>query len=192
MIQGRRRCEYRKQAQGADSMRRKGSGLVAGSLLALLMLAPGDARAIMSGEASALVPSSDTDYAAGKAAFQAENWQVAIANLTMVVLRRPWHDNAHNMLGYSWRKLGNYDLSLEHYQTALELNPRHKDALAYLGEAYLDLGQLENANATFQRLAKVCGFIVMGFDNDGWRFGCEELEALHTAFLERGLTPPSS
>ena len=173
-------------------MRRKGSGLVAGSLLALLMLAPGDARAIMSGEASALVPSSDTDYAAGKAAFQAENWQVAIANLTMVVLRRPWHDNAHNMLGYSWRKLGNYEMSLEHYQTALELNPRHKDALAYLGEAYLDLGQLENANVTFQRLAKVFGFIVMGFDNDCWRFGCEELEALHTAFLERGLTPPSS
>jgi tetratricopeptide (TPR) repeat protein len=158
----------------------------------MLLTAPAPARAIMSGEASQLVPSSDPDYAAGKTAFLAENWQVAIANLTVVVLRRPWHDNAHNMLGYSWRKLGNYDLSPEHYQTAPALNPRHKDALAYLGEAYLDLGRVEEANATFQRLAKVCSFVVMGFDNNGWRFGCEELEALHTAYIERGLTPPAS
>jgi tetratricopeptide (TPR) repeat protein len=173
-------------------MRRYGSRLAVWPLLALLTLGPGEARAIMSGEASALVPSSDADYAAGKAAFLAENWQVAIANLTMVVLRRPWHDNAHNMLGYSWRKLGNYELSLDHYQTALTLNPRHKDALAYLGEAYLDMGRVADANATFLRLAKVCGFVVMGFDNDGWRFGCEELEALAAAYGERGMAPPLS
>ena len=47
-----------------------------------------------------MAPSSDADYAADKAAFRAGNWQVAIADLTMVVLRRPWHDNAYNMLGY--------------------------------------------------------------------------------------------
>jgi tetratricopeptide (TPR) repeat protein len=177
---------------GVGMMRRNGAGMAVWSLVALFTLAPGDARAIMSGEASALVPSGDSDYAAGKAAFLAENWQLAIANLTMVVLRRPWHDNAHNMLGYSWRKLANYDLSLEHYQAALTLNPRHKGALAYLGEAYLDLGRIDDANATFQRLAKVCGFVVMGFDNNGWRFGCEELEALAAAYAERGVALPAS
>lgn len=159
-------------------------------LTAVLVLAPGVGHAIMSGEESPLAPSSDTDYAAGKAAFQAENWQGAVANLTMVVLRRPWHDNAHNMLGYSWRKLGNYELSLDHYQTTLTLNPRNKAALAYLGEAYLDLGRTDDANATFLRLVKVCGHVVMGFDNNGWMTSCEELEALAEAFAEHGMPIP--
>jgi Flp pilus assembly protein TadD len=171
--------------------RRRGWPAV-GAVALMLAMSPAPASAIMSGEASQTVPSSDPDYAAGKTAFLAENWQGAVANLTMVVLRRPWHDNAHNMLGYSWRKLGNYDLALEHYATALNLNPRHKGALAYLGETYLDLNRIDDANATFQRLVKVCGFVVMGFDNNGWRFGCEELEALHLAFAERGLTPRTS
>ena len=47
--------------------------------------------------------------------------------------------------------------------------------MAYLGEAYLDLGRTDDANATFLRLAKVCGSVVMGFDNNGWETGCEEL-----------------
>jgi tetratricopeptide (TPR) repeat protein len=158
----------------------------------LLAMSPLPAAAIMSGEESTRVPSSDPDYAAGKAAFQDENWPIAVANLTMVVLRRPWHDNAHNMLGYSWRKIGNYELALEHYHTALTLNPRHRDALAYLGEAYLDLDRIDDANATFRRLAGVCGFVVMGFDNNGWRTGCEELEALAAAFSARGVPLPTS
>ena len=163
--------------------------------IALLVLAtvggPAPVHYFMSGEESPLAPSSDSDYAAGKAAFKEERWQVAIANLTLVVLRRPWHDNAHNMLGYAWRKLGRYDLSLEHYEAALALNPRHRGALAYMGEAYLDMGRTNDANATFLRLAKVCGTIVMGFDNNGWETGCEELQALASAFAERGIAIPS-
>jgi tetratricopeptide (TPR) repeat protein len=95
------------------------------------------------------------------------------------------------MLGYSWRKLGNYELSLDHYQTALTLNPRHKAALAYLGEAYLDLGRTDDANATFLRLSKVCGHVVMGFDNNGWMTSCEQLEALGEAFREHGVAIPN-
>ena len=80
-------------------------------MLAGLLRWPGiGARAIMSGEESKLAPSGDADYAAGKAAFLAEDWPGTVANLTMVVMRRPWHDNAHAMLGYAWRKLGDYDL----------------------------------------------------------------------------------
>jgi hypothetical protein len=72
-------------------------------LAGLIALAPASTRAIMSGEESKLAPSGDADYAAGKAAFQAEDWPGTVANLTMVVMRRPWHDNAHTMLGYAWR-----------------------------------------------------------------------------------------
>ena len=156
----------------------------------LLALVPASAGAIMSGEESKLAPSGDADYAAGKAALLAEDWPSTVANLTMVVMRRPWHDNAHAMLGYAWRKLGDYDLSLEHYGTALTLNPRHRGALEYLGEAYLELGRVEEAGATYRRLAKVCSFIVMGFDNQGWKSGCEELEELTAAFEAHGVPPP--
>jgi tetratricopeptide (TPR) repeat protein len=170
-------------------MARLRSGL-ARLLTALLLLAPLPATAIMSGEESKLAPSGDADYAAGKAAFQAEDWPATVGNLTMVVMRRPWHDNAHTMLGFAWRTLGNYDLSFEHYRTALALNPRHRGALEYLGEAYLELGRAEEAQATYRRLVKVCSFIVMGFDNRGWKSGCEELEDLAAAFAAHGVPVP--
>ena len=70
------------------------------------------------------------DYAAGKAAFLAEDWQGTVGNLTMVVMRRPWHDNAHTMLGYAWRKLGNYDLSLDHLSDCADPEPTASAALA--------------------------------------------------------------
>lgn len=167
---------------------RRPKGAVAALLLmAAGMLAAAPAVAIMSGEESKLAPSGDADYAAGRAAFEREDWQGAIGNLTMVVLRRPWHDNAHSMLGYSWRKLGNYDLSFAHYEKALSLNPRHRGALAYLGESYLELGRYDEARDMLLRLAEVCDYVVMAFDNQGWKSGCEELEVLKESFAEHGV-----
>ena len=158
--------------------------------LALALFAASPASAIMSGEESRVTRSSDSDYADGKEAFQAGDWPKAIAALNKVVARRPWHDNAHNMLGYAWRKLGNYDLALAHYDKALALNPRHRGALEYLGEAYLELGRIEEANATIRRLAELCNLVVMAFDNTGWKSGCEELEDLKEAFAHHGIPLP--
>lgn len=152
----------------------------------------GVARAVMSNEPSLLAPSDDTDYAAGKAAFNAGDWRGAIANLTLVLIRRPWHDNAETMVAYSWRKLGDYDQALAHYATALQLNPHNRGALEYLAEAYLTLGRVDDANATFIELRKVCGTVVMAFDNNGWKNGCGELHDLEEAYAERGLPLPAA
>ena len=159
-----------------------------------LMLAstPLPALAIMSGEESAIVASSDPDYARGKAAFLEGDWQGAIDNLDLVIARRPWHDNAENMLGFAWRKLGNYDEAFRHYRRALELNPRHRGALAYMGEAYLDLGRIAEAQETALRLAEVCTYVVMAFDNQGWKSGCEELNVLEASFKEHGVPLPEA
>ena len=115
-----------------------------------------------------------------------------IGHLTLVLMRRPWHDNAHSMLGYAWRKLGDYDQSLAAYATALELNPRNRGALEYLGEAYLDLGRHDDARAVVVRLAEACDQVVMAFDNRGWKSGCEELDELKLAFAARGVPLPGS
>jgi tetratricopeptide (TPR) repeat protein len=148
------------------------------------------AEAIMSGAESPRARSSDSDYADGREAFLRKDWKAAIESLLKVVERRPHHDNAHNMLGFSYRKLGDYERAFYHYEKALELNPRHKQALEYMGEGYLELGRIEEAKATAIRLDQVCRFVVMAFDNNGWKYGCEELEHLKKAFAEHGVPWP--
>ena len=145
-------------------------------LVAALIARP--ATAVMSGGESSRAESSDKDYAAGKRAFNAKDWQGVVDNMQKVVARRPWHDNALAYMGFAYRKLGRFDAALEHYDKALELNPRHRGALEYLGETYLELGRPEEAKAVLDRLEKVCKQIAVGFTNGGWKSGCEEWETL--------------
>lgn len=172
-------------------MRWTGLSTTVAVLAAAVALAGGrPASAIMSGAESRLAPSGDPDYAAGRAAFEREEWEAAVGHLTIVLINRPWHDNANTMMGFAWRKLGDYDLAFEHYARALQQNPRHRGALEYMGEAYLDLGRHDEARATLLRLAEVCDLVVMAFDNEGWKSGCEELNELKRAFAERGVALP--
>lgn len=156
----------------------------------LLALSAVPAEAIMSGAESPRARSSDSDYADGREAFLRKDWTAAIASLLKVIARRPHHDNAHNMLGFAYRKLGDYERAFHHYEKALELNPRHKQALEYLGEGYLELGRIEEAKATAIRLDQVCRFVVMAFDNNGWKRGCEERDDLKQAFARHGVPWP--
>ncbi len=57
-------------------------------------------------------------------------------------------------------------MALAHYGRALELEPEHRGANEYLGELYLDLGQLAKAEERLQVLDKACFF------------GCEEYSEL--------------
>ena len=58
------------------------------------------------------------------------------------------HD-AWNYLGYSSRKLGNYDEALSAYDRALSLKPGYADALEYRGEAYLGLNRVADAKQAY-------------------------------------------
>ncbi len=163
-----------------------------GPLLAALLLLSTAAPswAIMSGAESPRARSSDPDYADGREAFLRQDWPAAIAALLKVIERRPHHDNAHNMLGFAYRKMGDYEKAFHHYHRALELYPRHKQALEYLAEGYLELGRIEEAKATVLRLHEVCRFVVMAFDNNGWKYGCPELADLEKAFAAHGVPWP--
>ena len=102
--------------------------------------------------ATAEVAPPDDEYAQGKAAFEREDWPAVIEHMTRAIAERPWDDDAHNLMGFAYRKLGDYDQALEQYDRALALNPHHRGALEYLGEAYLEMDQPE--------LAKGFGFFV--------------------------------
>jgi tetratricopeptide (TPR) repeat protein len=93
---------------------------------------------------------------AGRKAIDAKDYKSAVGHLTKAVQELPNDADAHNMLGYSYRKTGNFDKSMEHYQRALKLDTNHRSAHEYLGELYLDLNQMGNAEKQLAALKKAC------------------------------------
>ena len=126
---------------------------------------------------------ADEDFAAGTEAFEREDWARVIEHMSKVIARRPWHDEAHNRLGFAHRKLGDYDRSLEHYHRALQLNPHNRGALEYLGEAYLELGQEGRAREVLHLLETECQRVA---DGGSWQDECEEWQDLVAAFEAHG------
>jgi len=59
---------------------------------------------------------------------------------------------AWNLVGYSARKLGDYDKAFAAYGKCLTINPVYAPAREYLGEAYLEKGNLEKAHEQLVRL----------------------------------------
>jgi tetratricopeptide (TPR) repeat protein len=119
------------------------------------------------------------DYRLGLAAHERGDWQAVIDHMAKVIEQRPWHADAYNLSGFAWRKLGDYDRALVLYDKALELNPHHRGALEYLGEAYLELERPDDAGALLQRLATECRRIADGAD---WQADCEEWQELKAAY----------
>lgn len=127
-----------------------------GGLCALLLLAA-PTLAVSNGWAPPPAPAGgDEPFAHGYRAFEAGRWDEVIRHMQQAIERRPWHDEAHNLLGYAYRKLGDYPQALEHYRTALELNPHNLGAMEYLGEAYLELDQPDRAGELLRRLEAAC------------------------------------
>lgn len=148
----------------------------------LLTLASAPAGAVTSGGMSQQPPAGDDAYAQGKAAFEREDWQEVIDHMSRAVAERPWHDDAHNLMGFAFRKLGDYDRALEAYDRALQLNPHHRGALEYLGEAYLELDRPELAKDMLDRLVVECQQSAPGATDGDWQAGCEEWQDLHEAY----------
>ncbi|TMA88961.1 MAG: tetratricopeptide repeat protein [Deltaproteobacteria bacterium] len=111
------------------------------------------------------------NIAAARKSIEAKDFKAAVGQLTKAVQEEPKNADAHSMLGYSYRKLGTFDKSMEHYQTALKIDSGHRSAHEYLGELYLDMDQPDNAEKQLAALKKACPF-----------FGkCEEYEDLKKA-----------
>ena len=98
----------------------------------------------------------DPDYAAGKVAVERKEWPEAIERLGRAALRDPDNADLQNSLGYAYRKLGQLEPAFRHYKRALDLNPRHRGAHEYIGEAYLMANDLASAERHLEALRTIC------------------------------------
>ena len=104
----------------------------------------------------------------GRAAIARQDWAGAQKVLREAVTRNPQDADAHNLYAYSIRKGASpaMDLVYRHYNEALRIDPKHRGAHEYIGEAYLMSGNLAKAKEHLAQLDRLCSF------------GCEEYTKL--------------
>ena len=67
------------------------------------------------------------------------------------------HPNVANLIGYSYRKLGDYKLSQAWYERALKADPNHVLTWNYYGLWQIEQGNREQAEYHLSRIAAICG-----------------------------------
>jgi tetratricopeptide (TPR) repeat protein len=94
------------------------------------------------------------------AATKRQDWAGAQGVLKDAVATNPNNANYHNLYAYSIRKGANPDMSLvfKHYNEALRIDPQHRGAHEYIGEAYLMVGNVAKAKEHLGQLDKLCFF----------------------------------
>jgi tetratricopeptide (TPR) repeat protein len=98
----------------------------------------------------------DPDFAGGKRALVAENWNGAIAALKLAALRDPRNADIENYIGYAYRRLRQFGPAMQHYQQALVINRRHRSAHEHLGELFLVLREPAMAEQQLATLEEIC------------------------------------
>ncbi len=112
---------------------------------------------------------ADPNFARAKAMIEGRDYTNALPLLQQVVTKDPRNADAYNLMGFATRKSGNANGSLQYYQQALAIDPRHLGAHEYIGEAYLMLDQPAQAEQHLARLDSLCVF------------GCAEYRMLKAA-----------
>ena len=142
-----------------------GTGLVCWALLAGAAGGGGDSSPSWSAK------SEDPAVKTAKAALAAGDYASAQLSLKVALAADPGNADLHNLYAYSLRKGANPDMELvfKHYQEALRLDPKHRGAQEYVGEAYLMVNNPTKAKEHLAALDKLCFF------------GCSEYNELKKA-----------
>ncbi len=113
--------------------------------------------------------SVNVDYKNGSIAAYNGKYFEAIKHLKKAESDSTNNPDVYNLLGYSHRKLGQFEKAFENYRKALKLYPRHLGANEYIGELYLQTNNLKKAKEHLEVLDEVC------------LFGCDEYDVLKDA-----------
>ncbi len=103
-----------------------------------------------------------------------KDWPQSESILREALAKDPGNAEYHNLFAYAIRKGANpnVDLVFKHYNEALRIDPRHRGAHEYIGEAYLMIGNASKAKEHLAALDRLCFF------------GCEEYSKLKKAVAE--------
>ena len=115
-----------------------------------------------------MISTDAPDLTSVRARLAAKDYAAALGELTKLA-DNVQHADVYNLLGFALRKTGDFKTSLTYYTKALEMQPEHKAAREYLGELYVETGNIEKAREQLAILAKLCPG------------GCEEREDLQKA-----------
>ena len=104
-------------------------------------------------------------------AIQAQKYAQAIPILENWVAGHSNDADGFNWLGFAYRKTGKLDPAFKAYNRALGIDPQHKGAHEYIGEAYLMANRPDKAEEHAKILAQLCPA------------SCEELNDLRAAIV---------
>jgi tetratricopeptide (TPR) repeat protein len=139
------------------------------------------ALAVTLGAGSALAVDTPTkeapDLGPVRAKIKAKDFKSALVDLNAMINDNVQHADVYNLMGFSLRKTGDYKTAYTFYRKALDFDPDHKGALEYLGELYVETGDLPKARENLARLEKLCPS------------GCEEREDLEKAIASAAASP---
>jgi len=150
--------------------------LVLAAAIAFSMIAPSFA---VEEDSNPQAAERNPDYAAGKQAFDRQDWGEAVRRFSRATVLDPDNADIQNYLGFSYRKMGQLELAFKYYNRALVLNPRHRGAHEYIGEAYLMANNLTGAEKHLEELRKIC------------LLRCAELVELEKAIAQYRAKPPT-
>jgi len=140
----------------------------------MIVLAALPVLARAAGGDAAPTPPADPVIAAAQEANSRNDFTKSAAILREALAKSPDNADYHNLYAYAIRKgpNPNMDEAFQHYNEALRLDPKHRGAHEYLGEAYLTVGNLPRAKEQLAALDQLCFF------------GCDEYTKLKNAIGE--------
>lgn len=118
--------------------------------------------AVLAGQAWAVMPELsplDDQPAYQRARRLIKEQRYAEAIPVLDGLRREVRQSAdlYNLLGFAHRKIRDYAAAKDFYDRALVLEPQHLSANEYLGEWFVEMGDLAGARARLSVLHDACG-----------------------------------
>jgi len=134
--------------------------LVIRSMIVALLCASGTAFAAGGDSSPSPVATTDPAIERAQEAMRAKDWPRAAAIMRDALVSQPSNADYHNLYAYALRKGPNPDMNLvfREYEEALRIDPKHRNAHEYIGEAYLQVGNLPKAKEHLAALDKLCFF----------------------------------
>lgn len=87
--------------------------------------------------------------------YERNDYTAAIPQLE--ALGQPDRADVANLIGYSYRKLGNYQLASQWYERALKADPNHVRTWQYYGLWQIEQGNRDQAMYHLGKIERICG-----------------------------------